>query len=347
MSGGLARSYAADGSTTALNGTAKQFTYDDIGRMQQAKNGSTLVMNYRYNGRGERTRAYLGSANTYTLYDEAGHWLGDYGNNGTVIQQAIWMDDLPVGVVTTAKTHYLQPDHLGTPRAVIDPASNKAIWSWSIRGEAFGATAPNEDPDQDGQAFVFNLRFPGQRYDAASGLNYNYFRDYEPGTGRYVQSDPIGIRGGISTYGYVSASPFRFIDPLGLENVWDTTTCGGQLGLTTCDGKGGFLVSNCNTGCDRSCTQAHEEDHVRILTERYPNACMGRPRGAAPFPMSWNPNSSEYRALYQEMECRADTVTINCIKKSKGEGVTSPSAEKNLLYALNRRRNRRCDLYGY
>jgi len=215
--GGLARSYAADGSTTALNGTAKQFTYDDTGRMQQTKNGSTVVMNYRYNGRGERTRAYLGSANTYTLYDEAGHWLGDYGNNGTVIQQAIWMDDLPVGVVTTAKTHYLQPDHLGTPRAVIDPASNKAIWSWSIRGEAFGATAPNDDPDQDGQAFVFNLRFPGQRYDAASGLNYNYFRDYEPGTGRYVQSDPVGLIAGVSTYSYVRAGPIQAIDPLGLQ----------------------------------------------------------------------------------------------------------------------------------
>lgn len=216
--GGLARSYAAHGSTTALNGTVKQFTYDDTGRMQQAKNGSTVVMNYRYNGRGERTRAYLGSANTYTLYDEAGHWLGDYGNNGTLIQQAIWIDDLPVGVVTTAKIHYLQPDHLGTPRAVIDPASNKAIWSWSIRGEAFGATAPNEDPDQDGQTFVFNLRFPGQRYDAASGLNYNYFRDYEPATGRYVQSDPIGLHGGISTFSYASASPVNRQDPRGLED---------------------------------------------------------------------------------------------------------------------------------
>jgi RHS repeat-associated protein len=215
--GGLARSYAADGSTTALSGTTKQYTYDDTGRMQQAKNGSTVVMNYRYNGRGERTRAYLGSANTYTLYDEAGHWLGDYGNNGAVIQQAIWMDDLPVGVATTAKTHYIQPDHLGTPRAVIDPASNKAIWTWSIRGEAFGATAPNEDPDQNGQAFVFNLRFPGQRYDAASGLNYNYFRDYEPATGRYVQSDPIGLAAGVSTFTYVDARPTQNVDQLGLQ----------------------------------------------------------------------------------------------------------------------------------
>jgi RHS repeat-associated protein len=208
--------------------------------MQQAKSGSTVVMNYRYNGRGERTRAYLASANTYTLYDEAGHWLGDYGNNGAVIQQAIWMDDLPVGVATAAKTHYLQPDHLGTPRAVIDPASNKTIWSWSIRGEAFGTTAPNEDPDQNGQKFVFNLRFPGQRYDAASGLNYNYFRDYDPTVGRYVQSDPIGLDGGPSTYGYVDGTPCLNTDPYGL---WKVT-------ISIYDGVGGafFFGSDAKTG---------------------------------------------------------------------------------------------------
>jgi RHS repeat-associated protein len=60
------------------------------------------------------------------------------------------------------------------------------------------------------------MRFPGQRYDAASGLNYNYFRDYEPGTGRYVQSDPIGLSGAISTYLYADADPLVRIDPFGL-----------------------------------------------------------------------------------------------------------------------------------
>ncbi|WP_363796433.1 RHS repeat-associated core domain-containing protein [Lysobacter firmicutimachus] len=79
---------------------------------------------------------------------------------------------------------------------MIDATRNVAIWSWNAKGEAFGNDTPNQDPDQDGTAFVFDLRFPGQRFDAATGLNYNYFRDYDAGSGRYVQSDPIGLMGG-------------------------------------------------------------------------------------------------------------------------------------------------------
>lgn len=63
------------------------------------------------------------------------------------------------------------------------------------------------------------MRFPGQRYDAASGLNYNYFRDYDAGSGRYVQSDPIGLKGGVSGFGYVGSNPFIYADPFGLAKM--------------------------------------------------------------------------------------------------------------------------------
>lgn len=61
------------------------------------------------------------------------------------------------------------------------------------------------------------LRFPGQYYDAESNLHYNTFRDYDPQTGRYVESDPIGLEGGINTYIYANASPLVWIDLLGLS----------------------------------------------------------------------------------------------------------------------------------
>jgi RHS repeat-associated protein len=78
----------------------------------------------------------------------------------------------------------------------------------------------DQNPDGDGQYFAYNLRFPGQYYDAESGLNYNYFRDYDPAVGRYVESDPIGLNGAsYSLYAYANGNPINVADPLGLYGV--------------------------------------------------------------------------------------------------------------------------------
>lgn len=76
---------------------------------------------------------------------------------------------------------------------------------------------PDGIPDGDAEHFVFNLRYAGQYYDQEAGLNYNYFRDYEPGPGRYVESDPTGLNGGLSTYAYAVSNPLRLSDPFGLK----------------------------------------------------------------------------------------------------------------------------------
>jgi RHS repeat-associated protein len=118
-----------------------------------------------------------------------------------------------------SRPYTIEADALGTPRTVIDPTRGSlgtVVWRWELTGEAFGSDKPNEDPDGDGTAFVLDMRFPGQQYDSASGFNYNYFRDYDASIGRYVQSDPIGLAGGVSTYGYVVGNPFRWIDLFGL-----------------------------------------------------------------------------------------------------------------------------------
>ncbi|KAF1705954.1 RHS repeat-associated core domain-containing protein, partial [Pseudoxanthomonas sacheonensis] len=167
-----------------------------------------------------------------TLYDEAGHWLGDYDNTGAALQQAIWLDDLPVGLIANGnQLHYIEPDHLGTPRVVIEVVRNVPVWTWDLKSEAFGNSAPNQDPDLDVSSFVFDMRYPGQRYDAVSGLSYNYFRDYDPGTGRYLESDPIGLDGGISTFAYVDSSPLAGSDPSGLVK-WTGTAAVGYAAFT-------------------------------------------------------------------------------------------------------------------
>lgn len=113
-----------------------------------------------------------------------------------------------------ANVYYIQTDQLNTPRAITDQ-DNALVWKWD--SDPFGMLPPNETPVTSTR-FTFNPRFPGQYFDKEANLHYNYFRDYDPQTGRYVQSDPIGLDGGINTYGYVSANPVRYSDPTGLVN---------------------------------------------------------------------------------------------------------------------------------
>ncbi|HUW29649.1 MAG TPA: DUF5675 family protein [Sulfuriferula sp.] len=85
------------------------------------------------------------------------------------------------------------------------------------QADPFNASAPYDDPGNTGHHFVFNLRFPGQYYDQETGLAYNYFRDYDPSTGRYMEADPIGLGGGVNQYTYALGNPIRYIDPQGLD----------------------------------------------------------------------------------------------------------------------------------
>jgi len=84
---------------------------------------------------------------------------------------------------------YVWTDQLGTPRTISDSA-NMIRWEWA-HDDPFGNNAPDENPAGVG-SFAYNLRFPGQYYDSETGKHYNYFRDYDPSIGRYVESDPRG-----------------------------------------------------------------------------------------------------------------------------------------------------------
>ncbi|TXI48654.1 MAG: RHS repeat protein [Lysobacter sp.] len=220
----------------------KTFEYDASNRMRSVSVDGAPTMSYRYNGAGERVYRTGSGQTAHTVFGANGQWIGDYDEYGQSIQQAIWLNDLPVGIVARMdggqrKLFYLQPDVLGTPRVVIDPtrgSQGMAVWRWDLENEAFGEEAPSEDPDGDNTLFVLDMRYPGQQYDSASGFNYNYFRDYDAESGRYVQSDPIGLGGGISTYGYVSGNPLILLDFSGLLQ-WQVNSAEYRRGSNTGD----------------------------------------------------------------------------------------------------------------
>lgn len=106
-------------------------------------------------------------------------------------------------------------------------SSGTTVWRWE-QHEPFGLNAPDEDPDANSVAFEFPLRFPGQYADKETNLFYNYFRDYDSALGGYVQSDPIGLQGGMNTYIYVGDDPLRFVDFLGNSKTGGQRSIGGN-----------------------------------------------------------------------------------------------------------------------
>jgi RHS repeat-associated protein len=218
---GVTQVHDAAGNLTSNGSTT--WTYNARGRLVSAKLANATVYNYGINGLGQRVSksgTAVSTGRQIYVYDEAGHLIGEYTNTGTPVWEHVYLGDLPVAVITSAGTVFpVLSDHLGTPRQVIN-ASKQVRWKWD-NTEPFGANAANQNPASLG-VFAYNLRFPGQYFDAETGLHYNYFRDYNPQTGRYIESDPIGLSGGLNTFGYVGGNPISLIDPLGLS-AWDDT----------------------------------------------------------------------------------------------------------------------------
>ncbi|MBX3640837.1 MAG: RHS repeat-associated core domain-containing protein [Nitrosomonas sp.] len=229
MAGPVTYVYDAAGNAVA-DGTFI-FTWNTAGRLSNVSTGDETAVSSLYNGHGERMLKMKPQGreikSTIFVYDPAGRLIGDYSTPTVrkkpgawqLNQETVWFGDIPVAVLKQdivndpVQVYYIHADHLNTPRMIVD-SSNTPVWQWHNRN-AFGDNLPDEDPDGDSNLFEYNLRFAGQYFDAETNLYYNYFRDYEPQTGRYLSSDPIGLAGGLNTYGYALQNPLSFVDPTG------------------------------------------------------------------------------------------------------------------------------------
>jgi len=125
-------------------------------------------------------------------------------------RQILHLGHTPAVYLDGNNTYSINSDHLGTPLSLSN-ADGETVWSadYSPFGEATITT----------EQIQFAHRFPGQYFDPETGTHYNYFRDYNPTTGRYLSNDPIGLLGGNNRYAYVGANPLANIDFFGLDGT--------------------------------------------------------------------------------------------------------------------------------
>ncbi|HEV7455122.1 MAG TPA: RHS repeat-associated core domain-containing protein, partial [Candidatus Saccharimonadales bacterium] len=197
--------YTANGDT-ASDGT-QVFTYGNRNRMEQAVTGGATAV-YKYNAMGQRMLKTAGTNVTSYQYDLKGHLIAESnGTTGALTREYVYLGDMPLAQIESAGAiYYVHPDHLGTPQRmtgstgaiVFDRVQHPFGVQYSLTGAATN-----------------NLRFPGQYFDAETGLSQNWMRSYSSRQGIYKQGDPIGLRGGVNLFGYVGGNPVNAVDPTG------------------------------------------------------------------------------------------------------------------------------------
>jgi RHS repeat-associated protein len=205
----LSFSYDNNGNTTGEN--SRQYNYNQHQRLTQAVEGTDIIGEYVYNGNGQRVKKYTENGTKCTIYhyDQNGLLIAESSSTGNVKAEYVYLNGQPLAKIEGNNVYYYHNDHLSTSTLMTDETGT-TVWEGEYLpfGEALSVSG----------TVTNNLRFPGQYYDAETGLHYNYFRDYKPEIGRYVEADPIGIdMMNNHLYAFVGSNPMIFMDPFGLK----------------------------------------------------------------------------------------------------------------------------------
>lgn len=202
--------YRYDHAGNPVQAGSQRFIYDAAGRPRGVYAHETLVALYAYNSAGQRIAktVYANGKIRTTLYlYEDNRLVAEANEQGQITRHYLYLDHRPVALLKGRQIYFIHTDHLGTPRVITDEDAKIA---WRANYSPFGHATVTE------ASLTNNLRFPGQYYDQETGLHYNLMRYYDPGTGRYLTSDPVGVREGLNTYAYVISDPLGSYDLLGL-----------------------------------------------------------------------------------------------------------------------------------
>ena len=192
------------------------FEYDLDNHLSRVADGNNAtVASYGYDFLRRRIWKDVRGVKTFYHYSDSG-LVAEMDSNGNTLKSygyrpgSPWGTD-PLFMRENGKSYWYLNDHLGTPQMVV--AENGGV-VWKAQYQVFGKAEID-----GGSTLTNNLRFPGQYFDEETGLHYNWNRYYDPESGRYSQTDPIGLRGGINLYGYTQNNSLNFIDPEGEHPV--------------------------------------------------------------------------------------------------------------------------------
>ena len=203
--------YDDNGNITGIG--SRDLIYNQNNRLIKVEEDSNILGEYIYNGRGQRILKEVDNVTTVFHYDFNGNIIGESDETGSFSKEYLYIGSgrLALVEVSSGEIFYFGNDKLGNPNILTD-STNTVVWEAVY--EPFGEAKIN--PNSIVQC---NFRFEGQYFDNETGLHYNYFRYYDPNTGRYLRPDPIGLKGGINLYGYVNNNPTNLSDPLGLSDA--------------------------------------------------------------------------------------------------------------------------------
>ena len=206
--------YDAQGNLTTLGG-ATAYQYDAFNRMSTAGG-----MSYYVNPEGQRLRKAGSLGVTYFAPDASGTLLAENADGAWI--DYVWLGGRLIGRAMNGQLEAIHDDQLGRPQVVTN-AAQVVVWSAQNLPFTRNVTVSSSAP--------LNIGFPGQYYDQETGLWNNGFRDYDAALGRYVESDPLGLKGGINIYAYVGGNPLSNVDPLGLDWQLSWTIASGSVAV--------------------------------------------------------------------------------------------------------------------